>query len=114
VRVGRVYCICIGLIGVFLASLDLGNFITSDKIRISVFSMIPSPLLNKMILECIYKEPKPGVGDGLGGQFIMMEISKGNDDGTGTKDAKDILKERVMLQLVGEKHLQNKTQVKGF
>lgn len=59
--------------------------------------MITSPLLNKMILECIYKEPKPGVGDGLGGYFIMMEISKGDDGGTGSKDAKDILKERIML-----------------
>jgi hypothetical protein len=44
----------------------------------------------------------------------MMEISKGNDGGTGTKDTKDILKDRIMLQLVSEKHLQSKTQVKRF
>jgi hypothetical protein len=44
----------------------------------------------------------------------MMEISKGNDGRTGTKDTKDILKDRIMLQLVSEKHLQSKTQVKRF
>ncbi len=113
-RIGRIYLICIGLICVTLVFLDLGNFLTSDKIRIIVFSMIRSLLRNKMILECIYKRPKPGVSDGLGGDLIMMEISKGNDGGTGSKDTKDILKDRIMLQLVSEKHLQSKTQVKRF
>ncbi len=41
----------------------------------------------------------------------MMKISKGNDTGSRSKNAKEIIDNRVMLQLVIEKHFESETKV---